>query len=67
MRSDLLLSFKSILKACQNYIDQSDIDHRDLFNKSKAERILDEVRDYFYSRQGEIKATFMKVTETDIE
>jgi hypothetical protein len=48
--SDLLLSFKSVMIGCQNYIDQSEIEIRDVYNKTKMDKIIDDVRDYIYTR-----------------
>ena len=49
-RVDLMISFKSLFQACQNYLDQSDIDSRDTYNKSKIDKIIDDIRDFLYLR-----------------
>lgn len=60
-----MLSFKSILKGCQNYIDQCEFDHKDFFNKSKIDKILDDVRDAVYVTKVDLKSLFIKITESD--
>mmetsp|Transcript_32138 Transcript_32138/g.31451 ORF Transcript_32138/g.31451 Transcript_32138/m.31451 type:complete len:180 (+) Transcript_32138:334-873(+) len=62
-----MLSLKSILKACENYLEQSDFENRDFFNKSKLDKILDQIRDAIYSQKIDIKQQFMKLTESDSE
>ena len=44
------MSFKSVMIGCQNYIDQSEIEIRDVYNKTKMDKIIDDVRDYIYTR-----------------
>lgn len=42
------------------------MEHKDFFNKTKGERILDELRDQLLLKQnGDLKTMFMKTTETD--
>ena len=59
------MNFKSLLKGCQTYIAQSDIDHKDFFNRTKGDKILDDLRDSILLRySGDLKSAFMKSTET---
>ena len=43
-----MISFKSIMKACKNYLEQSEFENKDFFNKSKLEKVLDMIRDQIY-------------------
>lgn len=63
-----MINFKSLLNGCEQFIQQSDLEHVDFFNKTKLDKILDEVRDNLITRypSGEqIKSLFMKMTESD--
>jgi hypothetical protein len=51
--SDILLSYKQLIAGCHNYIDQCDIESKDVFNKPKMEKIMDDIRDFIY-----LKSTF---------
>ena len=53
------------MKACQNYIEQSDFENKDFFNKTKLEKLLDSIRDQVYVLKIDLKQTFIKTTESD--
>ena len=65
---ELLLSFKSLLLGCQHYLDQSELEVRDFFNKSKLDKIIDDIRDYAYLRQAKpdagLKHLFLRYTDS---
>ncbi|CDW87512.1 ef hand family protein [Stylonychia lemnae] len=65
INSDFQISIKTILKSCQNYVDQCEIEHKDFFNKSKSDKIIDEIRDYIYNKGLELRVLFQRSTESD--
>jgi len=46
-------------------LDQADIEVKDVYNKTKMDKIIDDVRDYVYSRHTDLRALFTKFTESD--
>jgi len=62
---DLMISFKSVLAGCQNYLDQAEIELRDTYNKTKMDKIIDDVRDYIYTRNSNMRVLFSKYTDCE--
>ena len=54
-KPDVMISFKSILKACEAYLESCDFENRDFFNKTKLDRILDQIRDQIYVSKLDLK------------
>ena len=62
---DLLLSFKSVMIGCQNFLDQAEIEVKDVYNKTKMDKIIDDVRDYVYTRNANLRVLFFKYTDCE--
>ena len=60
-----MVSFKSLIDACQNYVDQCEIDARDSFHRTKMDKIIDDIRDYMYIKAPDMKALYCKHTECE--
>ena len=60
-----MISFKSVLAGCQNYLDQAEIEVRDTYNKTKMDKIIDDVRDYIYTRNSNMRVLFSKYTDCE--
>jgi hypothetical protein len=62
---DLLLSLKSVMIGCQNFLDQAEIEVKDVYNKTKMDKIIDDVRDYVYTRNANLRVLFSKYTDCE--
>ena len=60
-----MVSFKSLVDACQTYVDQCEIESRDSFHRSKMDKIIDDVRDYLYIKSPDLKGLFGRFTECE--
>ena len=66
----MLLNFKSLLKGCKDFVEQSD-EAREYLNRTVMDRMLEEIRDYLYVNEKtlEMKTLYMKYTmeQTPVE
>ena len=66
----MLLNFKSLLKGCKDFVEQSD-EPREYLNRTVMDRMLEEIRDYLYVNEKtlEMKTLYMKYTmeQTPVE
>jgi hypothetical protein len=50
---------------CQNFLDQAEIEVKDVYNKTKMDKIIDDVRDYVYTRNANLRVLFSKYTDCE--